>query len=112
MNEYDFVKLNDKEFESLSVDLLSKIEGKRIERFKLGKDFGVDGRFFASDGAEVIIQCKHWARSGTTALIRNLKKQELQLIQHFLLIMILMLIVSILMVYLIILNKNKLRDVL
>ena len=49
MNEYDFVKLNDKEFESLSVDLLSKIEGKRIERFKPGKDFGVDDRFFAAE---------------------------------------------------------------
>jgi len=27
MSEYDFSKLNDKEFESLSIDLLSELEG-------------------------------------------------------------------------------------
>lgn len=46
MNEYDFSKLNDKEFEALSIDLIAKLEGRRIERFKPGKDAGVDGRFF------------------------------------------------------------------
>jgi len=77
MNEYDFIKLNDKEFESLSVDLLSKIEDRRIERFKPGKDTGVDGRFFSCSGSEVILQCKHWVRSGLSALVRNLSTVEI-----------------------------------
>ncbi|TKB23852.1 hypothetical protein FCL47_20440 [Desulfopila sp. IMCC35006] len=81
MNEYDFTKLNDKEFESLSVDLLSKTENKRIERFKPGKDGGVDGRFFAANGNEVVIQCKHWARSGLQALVRHIKNEELNKIK-------------------------------
>lgn len=77
MNEYDFIKLNDKEFESLSIDLISKLEDRRIERFKPGKDTGVDGRFFVTSGSEIIIQCKHWVRSGLPALIRNLNKVEI-----------------------------------
>lgn len=81
MNEYDFIKLNDKEFESLSVDLLSKIENNRIERFKPGKDGGVDGRFFTTKGSEVVVQCKHWVRSGLQALIRHLKNEELNKIK-------------------------------
>ncbi len=76
MSEYDFSKLNDKEFESLSIDLLSKLEGKRIERFKPGKDSGVDGRFFSTSGSEVVIQCKHWLKSGLAPLIKELKAKE------------------------------------
>jgi len=76
MNEYDFSKLNDKEFEALAIDLIAKLEGKRVERFKPGKDAGVDGRFFATKNSEIVIQCKHWARTGLTALLRNLKSTE------------------------------------
>ena len=42
MAEYDFVKLNDKEFEALSTDILSNLEQCRVERFKAGKDGGID----------------------------------------------------------------------
>ncbi|MFI4912946.1 MAG: restriction endonuclease [Sedimentisphaeraceae bacterium JB056] len=76
MMTYDLTRLNDKEFEMLSVDLLSKVEGKRIERFKSGKDAGVDGRFYQSDDSEVIIQCKHWAKSGIKPLLKHLKDKE------------------------------------
>lgn len=76
MSEYDFSKLNDKEFESLSIDLISKLEGTRIERFKPGKDSGVDGRFFTPSGSEIVIQCKHWLKSGFQALMRELKATE------------------------------------
>lgn len=76
MNEYDFSKLNDKEFEDLAIDLIAKLEGKRVERFKPGKDAGVDGRFFETPNSEVVIQCKHWAKSGLAALLRNLKATE------------------------------------
>ncbi|MFT7099430.1 MAG: hypothetical protein ACJAS6_001312 [Rickettsiales bacterium] len=81
MNNYDFSRLNDKEFEALSIDLLSKVEGLRIERFKAGKDKGVDGRFFSPNNGEVIIQCKHWLKSGVKKLIYELKENELKKIK-------------------------------
>lgn len=74
--EYDFAQLNDKEFEILVCDLLSEQLGSRFERFKTGKDAGVDARLFRDGGKEVIIQCKHYLESGVTTLIRNLKKVE------------------------------------
>lgn len=37
MLNYDFSELNDKEFESLCVDLISIDKNKRFERFKTGK---------------------------------------------------------------------------
>lgn len=40
MIDYDFSTLNDKEFENLSIDLISKDRDKRYERFKAGKDEG------------------------------------------------------------------------
>lgn len=77
MADYDFSTLNDKDFEILVVDLLSRDFNTRVERFKSGKDGGVDGRFFCEDGGEVVIQCKHWIKSGITKLIDSLEKVEL-----------------------------------
>jgi GTPase SAR1 family protein len=76
MPDYDFSSLNDKEFESLSNDILSSYLSVRIERFKSGKDGGVDGRFFSTPDNEVIIQCKHWIKSGLPALMRSIGKSE------------------------------------
>lgn len=76
MTNYDFSSLNDKEFEALSTDVLSYLLKKRIERFKPGKDGGVDGRFYSESGDEVIIQCKHWLKSGISALITSIKNTE------------------------------------
>jgi hypothetical protein len=77
MSNYDLSKLNDKEFEVLVIDLLSKHLGKRIERFKPGKDKGVDGRFFLSKSTEAILQVKHWEGSMYKALLSHLRKSEL-----------------------------------
>ncbi|HQS60073.1 restriction endonuclease [Polaromonas sp.] len=77
MPAYDFLSLDDKEFEKLVTSLLSASEGVRYERFKSGKDAGIDGRYFSFSGT-VILQCKHWARSGVAALIRALKNSELK----------------------------------
>lgn len=60
MNNYDFKTLSDKEFEVLACDLLSEHEKRRFERFKPGKDQGVDGRFFINND-EIILQSKHYA---------------------------------------------------
>lgn len=78
MNTYDFRSLNDKELESLVTDLLSAEFGVRIERFKPGKDAGVDGRWFMAPKIEGIVQCKHWLSSGYEALLRQLTKSERQ----------------------------------
>jgi hypothetical protein len=78
MSSYDFQALNDKEFESLVVDLLSAEFGFRIERFKPGRDAGVDGRWFASSGKECVVQCKHWIKSGLNHLLRSIKASEHQ----------------------------------
>lgn len=76
MSEYDFSTLNDKEFEVLCADLLSTVHGHRFERFKPGKDAGVDGRYFRSDGTEVILQCKHWLATPLERLVAYLEKVE------------------------------------
>lgn len=73
---YDFSQLHDKEFEILVTDLLSKHLDVRIERFKQGKDKGVDGRFFSNSDKEEIIQCKHYLKTGYKGLINKLKKEE------------------------------------
>lgn len=77
MTDYDFRTLNDKEFEILVTDLLSKREGHKYERFKPGKDAGVDGRYFMPDGREAILQCKHWPSSPLEKLTRHLEEVEL-----------------------------------
>ncbi|HDR9499769.1 TPA: restriction endonuclease [Burkholderia cepacia] len=76
MLQYDFKTLNDKEFEAFCTDLLSEVIGKRFERFKAGRDAGVDGRFFMADGQEVVLQCKHWANTAVRELIRRLATVE------------------------------------
>lgn len=76
MVDYDFSTLNDKEFENLSIELISIDKNKRFERFKPGKDSGVDGRFYRDDGKEEIIQCKHYLKTGYKGLINLLKSEE------------------------------------
>lgn len=76
MVDYDFSSLNDKEFENISIELISRDKGKRFERFKEGKDGGVDGRFYRDDGKEEIIQCKHYLKSGFDKLMISLQKKN------------------------------------
>lgn len=79
MSDYDFSTLNDKEFEVLTMDLLSAEYNTLIERFKAGKDGGIDGRFYEAKSNSnnlVIIQCKHWLKSGITKLISACEKTE------------------------------------
>ncbi len=76
MIDYDFSTLNDKEFENLSIELISKDRNKRFERFKAGKDGGIDGRFYYDDGIQEVVQCKHFIKSGFSGLISSLKKKN------------------------------------
>lgn len=74
--DYTFQSLNDKEFELLVNDLVSRREGIRVDRFKEGKDGGVDGRFFTHRNCEVVIQSKHWIKSGIAQLLNRLERDE------------------------------------
>lgn len=76
MQNYRFDNLNDKEFEVLVNDLVSAREGVTVDRFKPGKDGGVDGRFFSTPDKEIVIQSKHWLKSGVEKLIAHCKKSE------------------------------------
>ena len=73
---YDFSQLNDKEFEILTADLLSELFGVRIERFKPGRDSGVDGRFYSYGDGEIVLQCKHYLKTGYKGLVRKLITEE------------------------------------
>lgn len=76
MPDYNFETLHDKEFEELANDIISRVENVKVERFKPGKDGGVDGRFFESSGKEIIIQSKHYLKSGYTNLLRHCQNIE------------------------------------
>jgi hypothetical protein len=77
VSDYDFKALNDKEFEILCTDLLSARDGVRYERFKPGRDAGVDGRYFGLSGKETILQCKHWVTTPLEKLVKHLQDNEL-----------------------------------
>lgn len=74
--EYDFSKLNDREFETLGASIVEKISKKRVEKFKAGRDGGVDGRFWVGKNKEGIIQCKHYVETPYSTLISKLKSEE------------------------------------
>lgn len=74
--EYDFSKLNDREFETLAASVIEKEVKKKVEIFKSGRDGGVDGRFWISEAKEGIIQCKHYFETPYPQLISKLKTEE------------------------------------
>lgn len=76
MHCYDFKNIDPLDFETLTNDLLSKHLKVQVERFKPGKDLGVDGRFFIGKDRSCIIQSKHYAASGYRQLISDLKNKE------------------------------------
>jgi adenylate kinase family enzyme len=76
MPDYNFETLHDKEFEELANDVISRVKNIKVERFKPGKDGGVDGRFYQSSDNEVIIQSKHYLKSGYTKLLRHCQNTE------------------------------------
>tara|TARA_R110001583_G_scaffold183103_1_gene341641 strand:- start:635 stop:2935 length:2301 start_codon:yes stop_codon:yes gene_type:complete len=83
MNNYDFGTLSDNDFENLTIDIMSRHFNTHIERFKPGKDQGIDGRFFSKSdfNSLCIIQAKHYKNSGFTQLKSKLKTEELDKIK-------------------------------
>lgn len=73
---YDFSTLNDKELEQLSQDLLNSKFGLSLQNFKSGKDGGIDLRYSSEKkNNEIIVQVKHYLKSGYKLLIKDLKKE-------------------------------------
>lgn len=87
MPEYDFSTLSSYDFELLTRDLLQKELGVRLESFKTGRDKGIDLRYSTPDdsalsiSSPLIVQCKHYLRSGFSKLKSILKNEELQKIE-------------------------------
>ncbi|MET9731726.1 restriction endonuclease [Streptomyces sp. NPDC006458] len=73
----DLQKLSDFDFESLCKDLFERILGVRLEIFTSGPDGGIDLRYIGPGGEKVIIQCKHWMKSGRSKLFKHLIEKEL-----------------------------------
>ena len=76
MNSYRLDYLTDKDFEVVVNELLSQLWGLRIESFKSGRDQGIDGRFYTTEGDQCIVQSKHWERSGYAKLVAHLREDE------------------------------------
>ena len=74
MPEYDFHQLSPHDLEHLVRDLLQALWSKRLEGFKTGRDGGIDLRY-AIGPRNLIVQVKHYVRTGFAGLIRNLKKE-------------------------------------
>lgn len=72
---YDFSSLSHTEFEDLARELVGRELELRFEAFPEGPDDGMDGRHASADGA-VILQAKHFYRSGQAALKSKMKTER------------------------------------
>ena len=73
MPDYDFHTLSPLDFEELSRDLIQARDGVVLESFKVGREHGVDFRLAWSDET-LVVQCKHFRKSGFRALLCEVKK--------------------------------------
>ena len=79
MKNYTFETLSSLEFEHLSRDLLQAELDLLLESFTAGRDQGIDVRWVGTgpQGAEnIIVQCKHYAKSGFNKLLSVLKDER------------------------------------
>jgi len=79
---YNFHCLSPADFEELSRDLLQAEFKIRFESFSAGRDRGIDLRYAKDADRTLIVQCKHYAQSGYSALKRDLKNHELPKIRN------------------------------
>ena len=75
MKKYTFEELNPIEFEDLVNDLLEKEYNVRIERFKEWRDRGIDWKFIDKEWKKIIIQTKHYLKTGYNGLKQILEKK-------------------------------------
>lgn len=80
---YDFSTLNDKDLEELALDLLNTELNLGLQSFKVGKDGGVDLRYSSPENNnEIIVQVKHYLKTGESKLIKNFKETELPKVKN------------------------------
>lgn len=72
---HDFSSLSPSEFEDLTRDLVGRELELRFEAFPDGPDDGMDGRHASADG-DVILQAKHYYRSGFGKLKAKMKQER------------------------------------
>lgn len=77
MPSYNYNALSPQDFEEVSRDLLQAEWNVALEAFKEGRDSGIDLRYASSSDNTVIVQCKHYVKSGFAALLRHLRNSEL-----------------------------------
>jgi len=77
MPNYNYGALSPQDFEEVSRDLLQAEWNVALEAFKEGRDSGIDLRYATFPGNTVIVQCKHYLKSGFAALLRHLRDSEL-----------------------------------
>ena len=75
MPDYDFHQLSPLDLERLARDLLQVEWDIRLESFKPGRDGGIDLRY-VSGLDNIIVQVKHYAHTGLSGLVRDLKKED------------------------------------
>lgn len=75
MADYTFETLSSVDFERLVRDLLQEEWRVTLESFATGRDEGIDLRYSRLDTGDTIVQCKHYVRSGFSALLGNLRKE-------------------------------------
>lgn len=74
MSDYDFKQLSPSDFEIMARDILQAEMSITLESFVTGRDGGIDFRY-AKNSELIVIQCKHYVRTGLSGLIGNLKKE-------------------------------------
>ncbi|MFI0412432.1 restriction endonuclease [Actinomadura sp. 3N508] len=75
--------MTDFDFECLCKDLFEEVLGVRLELFTPGADGGVDLRYMSDRKEHVVIQCKHWIKSGRAKLVRHMLNRELSKVRRF-----------------------------
>ena len=75
MPDYDFHQLSPIDFEKLVRDVLQEKWSVMLETFPAGRDRGIDLRLMSGTETAIVVQCKHYLRSGVDALKRDLKKE-------------------------------------
>lgn len=77
----NYSNLNDVEFEYLCKDIMSRMLGKKLERFGSGRDRGID---LTDDSYKksIIVQVKHYVKTDVSGLISALKKEVPKIKTH------------------------------
>jgi len=74
MAAYDFHQLSSHDFEIFARDLLQAHWRIELQSFKAGKDGGVD-LLHRNKSQKIIVQCKHYVRTGLSGLMNALSKE-------------------------------------